>query len=289
MLKRSRLLALAGLTTALALGYVIAEERPSQETTTESSHEASEVDIKKLSEAFGHFIGRNINAPGLKFDLDSIIKGMREGAEGKPAPMNDQEYEAAMLQLQEKAFNQMSEENLKTANDFLEKNSKENNVVVLEPGKLQYIIVQEGHDPAVSEHGSPLVQYKGTYLDGTVFGSSEDVGGPLTVPLDQTIPGFSRGIVGMKTGEKRKIFVHPDLGYGTSGQLAPNSLLIFEVEVVKPNGAETTASENSEHKTLALSDDETDDRSDESDEESDENDSDDNNTPSPINKLPTTK
>ena len=37
----------------------------------------------------------------------------------------------------------------------------------------------------------------------------------------------------MKEGEKRRIFVHPDLGYGTSGHLAPNSLLIFDVEVVK--------------------------------------------------------
>ena len=37
----------------------------------------------------------------------------------------------------------------------------------------------------------------------------------------------------MKEGEKRKLFVHPDLGYGTQGQLPPNALLIFEVEIVK--------------------------------------------------------
>ena len=44
---------------------------------------------------------------------------------------------------------------------------------------------------------------------------------PITIPLDQTIPGFSKGIVGMKEGEKRRLFVHPDLGYGTTGQLPP--------------------------------------------------------------------
>ena len=39
----------------------------------------------------------------------------------------------------------------------------------------------------------------------------------------------------MKVGELRKIFIHPDLGYGATGQLLPNALLIFEVELVKLN------------------------------------------------------
>jgi peptidylprolyl isomerase len=37
----------------------------------------------------------------------------------------------------------------------------------------------------------------------------------------------------MKEGEKRTIYIHPDLGYGTSGMLPPNSLLTFEVEIMK--------------------------------------------------------
>lgn len=37
----------------------------------------------------------------------------------------------------------------------------------------------------------------------------------------------------MKEGEKRRLFVHPDLGYGTSGHLPPNALLIFDIELVK--------------------------------------------------------
>ena len=39
----------------------------------------------------------------------------------------------------------------------------------------------------------------------------------------------------MKEGEKRVIYIHPDLAYGTYGSLPPNSLLIFEIEVVKAN------------------------------------------------------
>jgi peptidylprolyl isomerase len=105
---------------------------------------------------------------------------------------------------------------------------------------LQYQIVKEGTGPEVKEHNSPQIQYTGKYIDGTVFGSSQDTGGPITIPLDQTIPGFSKGLVGMKEGEVRKIFVHPDLGYGKTGHLPPNSLLVFEVELIKadnPKGA----------------------------------------------------
>src|SRR5688572_4412456 len=60
-----------------------------------------EINISQLSEAFGHFIGKNLKSPGVAFDLEAVIRGIRNGATGKPAPMNDQEYENAMSKLQE--------------------------------------------------------------------------------------------------------------------------------------------------------------------------------------------
>lgn len=217
------------------------------ETTTSSSNNAANdedrAEMIKISEAFGNFIGRNLNTPGIKFDLDSIIKGMREGVAGKPSTMTDQEYEEAMTRLQLRAFKELADDNLKTANDFLSKNSKEDGVVEIVPEKLQYVVIQEGNGATVEEHSSPSIQYVGKFADGTTFGSSVEAGGPITVPLDQTIPGFSKGLLGMKEGEKRRLYVHPDLGYGTSGQLPPNSLLIFEVEVIKANDDSKTVAE----------------------------------------------
>lgn len=206
--------------------------------TPSKQDELSQDEIKKVSEAFGHFIGRNLSAPGVKLDLDSIIKGLKDGSAGKPAPMSDTEYEGMMLKLQETAFKRASADNLKAANEFMDKNAKEKGIIVVEPGKLQYIIVQPGNGEAVKEHDSPSIQYTGKYIDGTTFGSSVEAGGPITIPLDQTVPGFSKGLVGMKEGEKRKLYVHPDLGYGTSGHLSPNALLIFDVEIIKANAPE---------------------------------------------------
>lgn len=241
MLRKRHLVALSGILAFLVNGTAFAEDnqsKPNEHAQHLSNNEVSQEDILKASEAFGHFIGRNLNSPGIKFDLERMIKGMREGAAGKPAPMSDEEYETLMANLQEKTFNVLAEDNLKSANDFLKKNADAEGVIEIEPGKLQYIILEKGHDPAIAEHGTPMINYTGKYLDGTVFGSSAEVGGPITLSLDQTIPGFSKGVVGMKEGEKRRLFVHPDLGYGKTGQLPPNSLLIFEIEAVKATSPE---------------------------------------------------
>lgn len=206
-----------------------------QVITADANQTNDNIDMIKLSEAFGNFIGRNLKSPGLKFDLDSIIKGIRAGAGGQPSPLTDKQYEEMMAAVQEKAFKEMSTTNLKNANEFMEKNKSAEGVSELVPGKLQYSVLKKGEGATVEAHASPKIHYTGKYQDGTVFGTSEEMNGPITIPLDQTIPGFSKGILGMKEGEKRRLFVHPDLGYGTTGQLPPNELLIFDIEVVKAN------------------------------------------------------
>jgi peptidylprolyl isomerase len=204
-------------------------------TGTGADNQISKEDISKASEAFGHFIGRNLKSPALQFDIEGIIKGIRDGASGKPAPMADKDYEKLMAKIQEHALQVMSKDNLAAAKEFLIKNAKESGVIIVQPEKLQYKVLKEGHGEVVGAQSSPKINYSGKFIDGTVFGTSEEAGGPVTIPLSQTIQGFSLGIAGMKEGEQRRLFVHPDLGYGTSGHLPPNSLLIFDIEVVKAN------------------------------------------------------
>ena len=254
MLKKTRLVTLTGLGIFLGYCALQATENKAPATATgdkqssatisiadsssEKGDQSKPIDMKKLSEAFGNFIGRNLQSPGLSFDLDSIIKGIREGAAGQPSPLTEKEYEEMMTAVQEKAFKEMSSKNLNAANAFMEKNKQEKGIVEVVPGKLQYTIVNEGTGATVEAHSSPKIHYTGKYLDGTVFGTSEEMGGPITIPLDQTIPGFSKGIVGMKEGEKRRLYVHPDLGYGTTGQLPPNELLVFDIEAIQANSDE---------------------------------------------------
>ncbi|MBA3958122.1 MAG: FKBP-type peptidyl-prolyl cis-trans isomerase [Parachlamydiaceae bacterium] len=270
MLRNKRLFSLTGIATLLICGFACAQESSKdankskpQSPATEapkasaaaSSETISQPDVLKLSEAFGHFIGRNLKAPGVNFDLESIITGMRNGYVGKPAPMSDKEYEEMMTKMQEQAYSQLSSTNLKAANEFMTKNAKADKVVEVEPNKLQYIILKDGQGAVVMEHFAPQIKYSGKFLDGTSFGSSDEVGGAITIPLDQTIPGFSKGILGMKEGEQRRLFVHPDQGYGTTGHLPPNAMLIFDIEVIKANTANDGAAgaDDLENEELDLS------------------------------------
>lgn len=218
---------------------------PSQQNTDNASSSSqdslSKEDLRKASEAFGHFIGKSLkSAPGINFNIDEMIKGLRNGYDDKPAPMSEKDYEALMVRIQEQAYKETAANNLKTANDFLEKNANAEGIKSIEPGKLQYKILQKGSGEVVKEHDTPQINYVGKFADGRVFSSSTDTGGPISLPLDQTIAGFSKGIVGMHEGEKRELYIHPDLGYGASGHLPPNSLLIFEVEVLKANAPKSS-------------------------------------------------
>lgn len=307
-LKSMRLFPILSLTVLAACGNLSAALLDSPNNNMSSKTEAnsppagfSQEEINKLSEAFGHFIGRNLNNPGVHFDLESIIRGIRNGYAGSPAPMSEQEYEKMMTRLQEQAFQQLSQENLKAANAFLEKNKNAGGIIEIEPGKLQYLILQKGTGSEVKPNGTPQINYVGKYIDGTVFGNSEEVGGPITIPLGQTIKGFSQGIANMKEGEKRRLFIHPDLGYGTTGQLPPNALLIFDIEVVKAETPNTQSHPLSglekagvNHKDLldkysqgvGSSDDDDDDNDDDDNDDDDSDDDDNDSLKKGLNRLP---
>jgi peptidylprolyl isomerase len=219
-------------------GMLLAEEKTQEKPKAErpSKEEAfSPANVAKVSETYGHFVAKSLDNPIIHLNFDSVVKGMQEAKAGKAAPLTEQEYEEALSLMQEYGFKDMAEKNLKDANEFMAKNAKEKGIVEPEKGKLQYQIQQPGQGEVVTEQVIPVVHYSGKYLDGTSFGSSRDSGEPVAINLKTTIPGFREAVLGMKIGEKRKIFIHPDLGYGTSGQLLPNALLIFEVEVVKLN------------------------------------------------------
>lgn len=197
-------------------------------------------EISKVSEAFGHLIGKNMESIGVDLDIDLVVKGLQDAAKGKDSPLSESECIEALASAQEKAFQKKAEENLAAAEAFLKKNASNRKVVSLEEGKVQYKVEKRGKGSVVEEGFSPMIKYVGKYLDGSVFGQSET---EQMISLEETIPGFTKGLVGMKEGEKRTLYIHPDYGYGTSGYLPPNSLLTFEIEVVKAN-AETEPNTN---------------------------------------------
>jgi len=207
----------------LLIGSVaFAEEIPEKEMTPP--------DIQTVSESFGHLINKNLDSLGMDFDLNLVIKGIQDAIAGKKAPMDENTTVQAITQLQEAQFQVQADDNLAKAEEFLAKNSLRDEIVEVEEGRLQYKLEQEGTGALVEEGFSPTIRYVGKFLDGSTFGESQQ---DEVINLGETIAGFSKSIVGMKEGEKRTVYIHPEFGYGSTGYLPPNSLLTFEITVVK--------------------------------------------------------
>ena len=103
---------------------------------------------------------------------------------------------------------------------------------------LKIEVLKEGTGLGAKNGDTVVVHYTGTLIDGKKFDSSLDRGEPYSFPLGagEVIAGWEQGILGMKVGEKRKLFIPSDLAYGERGAdgiIPPNAPLIFEVELLE--------------------------------------------------------
>jgi FKBP-type peptidyl-prolyl cis-trans isomerase len=101
---------------------------------------------------------------------------------------------------------------------------------------LRYIETEVGTGAQPTRESTVLVHYRGRLTDGSQFDSSFDRGQPTAFPVTGVIPGFSEGILGMKEGGKRTLYIPWALGYGIDGNppvIPPRADLVFDVELIE--------------------------------------------------------
>lgn len=108
------------------------------------------------------------------------------------------------------------------------------------PTKLVVRDIEAGTGPAAKAGDEVSVHYVGVdYKSGQQFDASWDRGEPIVFPLgsESVIPGWERGLKGMKVGGRRELVIPPDLAYGSQGGggIAPNSTLVFVVDLLAVN------------------------------------------------------
>ena len=190
---------------------------------------------------FGSFLKGNNFAEDLsEINMAQMKKGMQDflKAEGTPYDENfgeqfkidpntmskvlngfltkKQNYKAAINRAEEKAF--------------LAKNAKRADVDTTASG-LQYTIIAAGADEKINPQDTVWVNYKGTLLDGTVFDQNDST----KFVANRVIKGWTEGLGLLGEGGKATLYIPAELAYGERGNrgIAPNSTLIFDVEVLK--------------------------------------------------------
>ena len=192
------------------------------------------------SYALGVLIGDNNgkmmkSVPGaeeLNMDImiAAFVKAIKEQDTGITAEEANQLVQNYFMGMAEKD----AKENEESGKAFLAENKKREGIVTTESG-LQYEVIQEGNGEKPSLESMVECHYHGTLVDGTVFDSSYERGEPVAFPVNGVIEGWTEALQLMSVGAKWKLYIPSELAYGehgAGGDIKPNSVLIFDVELL---------------------------------------------------------
>lgn len=205
-------------------------------------------DKEKLSYSLGYDLGQEMKKIDVSIDDATFFKGFKDSLSGAKPALTEKEmvdtmqaFQADMQKKQQEKMKVVAEKNKKDAEAFLAQNKTKEGVKTTASG-LQYKVVKEGTGESPKITDTVEVNYKGTLLDGTEFDSSYKRGQPAVFPIRGVIPGWTEALQLMKPGAKFQLFIPPALAYGerpAGPVIGPNSLLIFEVELlaIKPKEA----------------------------------------------------
>lgn len=217
-----------------------AAAQPPKTTTTPATQRA------ELSYALGYEAGLDLGRRQPDVDIATVLRGVQDGYSRKKPEYSPQAMQQVVQAMQQKmlaearaAYQKLAAANLRKARTFFADNGKKQGVVTL-PSGVQYKVLDGGgssQSPAVDSEVT--LQYRGEFLDGTVFDNTEDRGKPVTFPVKMMIPGWRDVITRMHVGDHWQVYIPPEQAYGIRGEpprIGPNEALVFDIHLlgVKP-------------------------------------------------------
>jgi len=202
----------------------------------------------KVSYSMGVDMGRNLQKQGIDVNPDILVQGLKDGISGGTLKMTDEQMQTTMqafiqsmhakMEAKEKAA---GSDNKAKGEAFLEANKKKDGWQTT-PNGLQYKVVTTGTGPKPTATDTVVTQYRGTTIDGTEFDSSYKRNEPAEFPVSAVIPGWTEALQMMPVGSKWQLAIPSNLAYGENAppQIGPNSVLLFDIELVaikKPDAA----------------------------------------------------
>ncbi len=169
-------------------------------------------------------------------ELDTVLRGIRDGWSGKPKTQVDASLQQALNDLARarapKAAEKAAAREKEQGAAYLAKASKEKGARKSPSGAV-VITEKEGTGVTPTAADKVKVNYTGTLVSGRVFDSSQNRG-PAEFPLGSVIKCWTEGLQMMKVGGKAKIVCPSDIAYGPGGTngIPGNAVLTFEVELL---------------------------------------------------------
>jgi FKBP-type peptidyl-prolyl cis-trans isomerase FklB len=201
----------------------------------------------QVSYIIGRDLARNFAQQGLELDVDTLAGALKEGLQGLPSRLTQEQMQAAMQQMQEQMGGADQDDNSQDPESmnnnkaegeaFLAENASKAGVTTL-PSGLQYEVITQGTGAKPSLKSSVTTHYHGTLINGTVFDSSYQRGQPATFPVNGVIAGWTEALQLMPEGSKYRLYIPSDLAYGKRGagrDIPGDTALIFDVELLKVN------------------------------------------------------
>ncbi len=170
-------------------------------------------------EAFGAGVADVINKAEMRLSADEMTEALR----------------VHTLKLRAER-EELAKKKLEEGKAFLAENAKKPGITVLDSG-LQYEVLKSGEGESPKATDTVTVHYEGKLISGKKFDSSYDRGQPATFGVNKVIKGFGEALMHMKPGAKWRVYIPSELAYGvkgtSDGSIAPNEVLIFDLELLK--------------------------------------------------------
>lgn len=203
-------------------------------STSAYSEEDKSQSLKKnqlsVSDDLAHVLWHVMKSYEGEYDFQELVSTLSKLNEKRIKDKPLDKCYSSLLEALEKKASEKAAFNLQMANSFLQKLEVTPSVNEVVKHKLYYKVIQPGKGKSISNFAhSPLISFKEKTLSGEVL-SEYNAG--IRIPLSETISGLQKGLIGIKVGEKREIFIHPDLAYGEFPKPESNSLVVIEVTLI---------------------------------------------------------
>lgn len=211
-----------------------------EKSTSEVAAGFTKAEVDSVSYAVGVSLAGMVKQANLgNLNYSEMNKAIQDVLGEKTLKIDEMSAQGVIQKYIVKRQEVVASENSEKGKKFLEENKGKDSVMTTESG-LQYKIITPGNEVKPTAQDTVEVHYTGKLIDGTVFDSSVERGNTVKFPLSNVIKGWTEGMQLIGEGGKAMLYIPAELGYGAQQmgpQIAPNSTLVFEVELIKVSRA----------------------------------------------------